>query len=356
MIPSSIRDVTVGWLNERVAGQLPAIAAFTWEDLGEGVGILGEVSRVHLTYVEPSDDAPVTLITKFASPFPENVFLAQAMGFYDREVNFYNQAAAGLAVRTPRCYFAEIAPDGASFALVLEEIPGATMIDQLQGATVEQSAQVFDLLASVHAGLWESDQLYGFGWLPPMNNPMYKGSQALAEAKLPSFLATWTDRLPATTLAAVEAFIPRYPEFLDWAVDQGGLTMAHTDCRAENYLWSNTGELAMIDFQFLTRFWGAWDVANWLGASLTTDDRRANQDALVEGYHAGLVARGVKGYSLDRCWRDIRASLLVQTFSAVVVSDLDGANDRGRQLLETIYERNFLTAEDNDVAEALTWF
>lgn len=352
-IPASVREVTLPWLREALDGHFPRVGSFTWHDLGEGVGILGEVSRLSLSF---EDGSTGTVICKCASPFPENVFLAQTMGFYQREVNFYRQTAESVDVRTPHCFHGAISDDGARFVLLIEDIAGATMIDQLSGATVGQTEAVFDLLATLHASLWESDRLYGLGWLPPMNNPLYKGARELAAARLPRFLEQWSGRLPDRTLGAVGALIPRYPEFLDWAVSQGAMTMAHTDCRAENYLWPADGGLVMIDFQFLTRFWGAWDIANWLGASLTTEDRRAHQDALVARYHARLVELGVTGYSLDRCWRDIRGSLLVQCFSGVVVNDLDGANERGRQLLEIIYTRNFLTAEDNDAAATVDWF
>ena len=33
-------------------------------------------------------------------------------------------------------------------------------------------------------------------------------------------------------------------------------------------------------------------------------DRRAHDRDLLQGYHAGLVALGVKDYSVERLWRD----------------------------------------------------
>jgi len=52
------------------------------------------------------------------------------------------------------------------------------------------------------------------------------------------------------------------------------------------------------------------DVAYFLGTSVTTDRRRAHEQALVADYHAALVAHGVTGYDADRCWRDYRLGQL----------------------------------------------
>ncbi len=71
---------------------------------------------------------------------------------------------------------------------------------------------------------------------------------------------------------------------------------------------------------------------------------------LVERYHGELIAHGVTDYPLDRCWRDIRASLMVQAFSQVVVSDLDGSNERGASLLDEMVTRTFAAASDYDIA------
>ena len=105
------------------------------ENLGAGLGLLGEVTRLHLTYAAGQASGPATLIAKTQSPAPESVFVAQIMGFYDREVSFYRELGGRLEVRTPRCHHADIAADGTPFVLLLEEITGARTIDQIVGAS-----------------------------------------------------------------------------------------------------------------------------------------------------------------------------------------------------------------------------
>ena len=349
MIPSTVNEITTEWLNQVLPEEFGKVADFTWSDLGQGVGILGEVSRLCLSYA-PNQTGPKTIIAKCQSPAEENISLCQTMGYYVREVNFYEQGRENFPVRAPNCYFSEIEAEGIPFALLIEEIPEITVMDQIIGADVDKTASVFSVLAKLHAHYWESDELYDLEWLPPMNNAMYKESQPLAANLFEAFKTTWAPEIDAETLAAVKKFIPRYPEFLDWAVAQGNQTFTHNDARCENYLFSPDGSVTMVDFQYCTRFWGAWDISNWLSASLDIQDRRNHAEELVCHYHNELVANGVQGYSIDQCWFDLKASLMVQTYNQVIDNDLDYSNDRGNQLLEKCILRTFSAASDYEIA------
>ena len=135
MIPAQVDQITVDWLNEHLDDDIGTIVEVAIEHIGEGVGILGEVARLTLTYAD-QHSGPATLIAKCQSIHPENVVISQLMGFYEREVNFYSQVAAKLTVRTPHCYIAEMADGGTPFVLVIEAIEGGSMIDQVVGATL----------------------------------------------------------------------------------------------------------------------------------------------------------------------------------------------------------------------------
>lgn len=349
-VPAQVRDIDVAWLNAVAPAEVGEIVGLQARDLGTGVGILGEVARLHLTYAA-GDEGPATMIAKCASTSAESVALAQAMGFYDREVSFYSQTAARLTdVRVPRPYHVDAAEGSVPFVLLLEDIVGARCPDQIAGLTVEEAGAILDTVAGLHAAFWESPELDQLTWLPPMNNELYKGAGALAEMRWDAFRDVWGPRVPATILTAVEAVIPRYGRLLDWWVEQGHATFTHTDCRAENYLFGGAaGEhtVTVVDFQLCTRHVGAWDVANLLGGSLRIEDRRAAEDGLVARYHARLVELGVRHYPIDRLWRDIRMSWLQQSFAAVAVSDLEGGNERGDELLAELFTRPFVAAADH---------
>ncbi len=358
MVPAQVADITVGWLNERLADnpQVGTVAAIDAKEIGVGVGILGEVARLTLTYAD-GETGPATMIAKCQSVFPENIMLCQMMGFYVREVSFYNELADSLeGVRVPHAYVADMAEGGAPFVLLIEEVVGARMIDQIEGASREDALKVAETVAALQAPLWNNERVRSIEWLPPMNNDMYKGAQALGEANWDAFVENWGDKVDAEVLGWCERVTPLYPAMLDWWAESSPVTIAHTDCRAENYLFGGSAGddvVTMLDFQLLTRHVGTYDISNFLGMSVTTENRRAWQDDVVKHYHESLVANGVTGYDYEQCHRDFRFCLLQQAWAQLAVANLDPGNERGRTLLNAFVTRSFAAAADNNAGELL---
>ncbi len=355
MIPAQIADISADWLNQRLGDGFGTITEATVANIGEGVGILGEVGRISLTYAD-GESGPASLIAKCQSQHEENIFLAQMMGFYVREVSFYQQLAATLDLRVPSCHIADMADGGVPFVLVLEDIEDARMIDQIEGASLEETLAIADMVAALHASYWNNDALFGLDWLPPMNNDLYKGASGLVDANWDDFVGKWSDKVDAGVLAACDQLRPRYAAMLDWWIDASPPTLAHTDCRAENYLFgtgANAGEVTMLDFQLATRHVGVYDIANFLGMSVSVENRQAWQDEVLTHYHQALVARGVTGYDFDQCVRDYRYCLMHQAFANIAVSNIDPGNERGRTLLDAFITRVFSAAADNNSVELL---
>ena len=360
-IPNQVADITVDWLNEVLPSDVGHVSSFEVTRFGTGVGILGELARLSLTYNDGPGAGPATLVAKCQSPAPENQFIAQAMGFYLREVNFYRDLATRLPVRVPKSYFADCSDNGLPFVILIEEIAGARCPDQITGLTLDDAKRILETVAALHAAFWETNELYELTWLPPMNNPLYKAGKAIAEAQWPQFEVHFGPHLDGSTIAALRTACEIYPEMLDWWVRQGHQTFTHTDCRAENYLFGGSagpGAITMVDFQLSTRHVGAWDVCNLLAASLTPDMRRQHEDELLGHYFTtlGELASdkpGFVGYSLDRLWYDYRAALLQQGVAQVITSNLQGGNERGTELLEELHLRPLIAAMDHRVGDIL---
>lgn len=356
--PAQASEVSPDWLNGHSVDDIGVVADITFEHIGEGVGVLGEVARLHLTY-EDGHTGPATAIVKCQSLYPDNVVLAQMMGFYEREVNFYRELAGSLQLRVPKLYAAKIDAGGAPFVLVIEEIVGATMVDQIEGANRDQAEQVIATLAQLHAAFWDNDRLHSLTWLPPMNNDLYKGSGALAEANWDGFVEKWADRVPAEMVAACEELTPRYAAMSDFVASLGPQTFAHTDPRADNVLLGGSagdGAVVLLDYQLSCRHLGAWDVAYFISQSLTADDRHAWSDDLTSLYLSELSERGVTGYSSDELTTHMRYCLMHQAWSQIAVSNLDPGNDRGRQLLDAMLSRSFQAAHEAGGPELLSAF
>jgi hypothetical protein len=358
LVPEQVADIEVEWLNEVLGGDVGRIVSFTIERFGQGVGILGELARLHLTYA-PGESGPASIVAKCQSPAPENQFLGQVMGFYLREVNFYREVARSLDIRVPHPYHADAGPEGLPFVLLIEDIVGAHCPDQLAGLTADDVRRIIDVVAALHARFWDSPELQTMTWLPPMNNPLYKAGREMALARWPGFVERFGERIGPEMLAVIERACHAYPEMLDHVAAQDHLTFTHTDCRAENYLFGGSAgddTITMIDFQLCTRHFGPWDVANLVAGSMTPEARRAVETDLIEHYHARLVALGVTGYTLERCWHDYRMSLLQSCTASVIISDLQGGNERGDDLLANLFLRPIIAATDHRVGELLHEF
>jgi hypothetical protein len=357
-IPVQVADITLDWLNEVLAGKAGRIASFTEERFGEGVGILGELARLRLTYAA-GESGPTTLIAKCQSPAPENIFLAQLMGFYLREVSFYREVADQVSVRVPKAYHVDSGADGVPFVLLLEAIEDAYCPNQIEGISVEEAERIIDTVAKLHAPFWGSPKLDTMAWLPPMNNPLYKMGKDMALAKWPGFVEKFGPKLKPETMVGIEKSINVYPEMLDYVTSQGTPTLTHTDCRSENYLFGGSAGddvVTMIDFQLSTRHFGAWDLANLLGGSLTPEVRRANEEALIKRYVDAVASHGVTGYSVEQCTHEVHLAYLQMCSAIVITSELEGGNDRGRELLEQLYLRPLIAAQDHNAIALLSEF
>jgi hypothetical protein len=357
-IPAGPDDLTAEWFTSVLAPHgLGPVVRVERRDLGTGIGILAVVTLVELHYADGAH-GPATLVVKTSSPAPENVFLCQAMGFYDREVSFYRERAASVRnIRVPRAYHADIDPSGAHMVVVIEHIGGATCPNQLEGLSPEMAGRIVDTIAGLHAEFWNAPALETeMTWLPPMNNPLYKGAQQIAQANWDTFASRFAPHVPADAVGLIRRVTDNYPAVLDAMVARGNMTFTHTDCRAENYLFGGTAgddAITVLDFQLATRFYGVWDIANLLAGSITPEVRRQHEQALLERYHGRLVELGVTGYDIERLRFDYRACLLLQGFSAAVTASLDGSNERGAELLFQLQLRPTLTMAENDCGPVL---
>lgn len=349
-IPRSPADITPAWLTEVLGRPVTGVRA---ENLGEGIGVMGEVTRLHL---DADDAGPATVIAKTISPAEQNLDTARTYGFYVREVAFYQQVADRMDVQVPVCLHADMAADGVPFVLLLEEVTGARQIDQLAGVDLPDAERVIDEIAVLHAAWWDRPELETLDWLPPVNNDLYKGyGQVLPELST-MFEGAWADRLDDTAMPWLHRLGTLYTSYLDWWMSSGPVTFAHYDLRPDNILLEPGGDpdrICLLDWQLAVRHRGTFDLSYFLGQNVPTTFRRDHQDALVRRYHHRLEALGVTGYSLDRCWDDYRAGMLMHLVSATQLQLLSGGNERGRRLLDSMLTWGWQSAVDLGSGEFL---
>lgn len=350
--PASPAEVSADWLGTVLETDVTDVAA---ANLGEGLGIMAEVTRLTPTYGDGAS-GPETLILKTPSPAEQNLETATTFGFYSREVRFYQDVADQMSLRVPRCYFADMAPSSVPFAIVMEEVTGARIIDQIQGCTLADAEKVVDAVAQLHARWWNHDGLADLDWLPPVNNDAYKGYAEVMPQLVPVLQAKYGDRIEPEGMPLLEAMTELYTSYLDSWIDRGNVTFCHYDLRLDNILFEPTSDpdgICLLDWQLAVKHCGTFDIGYFLGQNVSPEFRREHQDTLLRRYHDALVGLGVSGYSFDQCWDDYRRSMLTHIVAATQVAVLDGGNERGQQLLDCMLTWGWTAAVELDAGDFL---
>jgi hypothetical protein len=344
-LPTDIAELTPAYLTEvlRYGGHLPNGSVKTVEatPLGAGVGFVGQLARLSMSYDGESGGLPDAMVAKFPIVDPVAQYLAKMYGFYTTEAGCYQQASTiGLGVPTPVTYLSEVSEDGAATLILMEDLSDARMADQVAGADLDDACAVIDAAAQLHATWWESPRLDELTWLRPLNNPAYMGVGDQYVQSWPAFAEMFADA-PAVALEVGERIGPQLASTYDWIMANRPTTLAHTDFRLDNFFFGRAdAPVTIIDWQLTVRSSGAFDVGYFIVESMTTDMRREHGDALLRRWHRGLVDRGVVGYTIDDAYADFHESVMLQmSIPVIAAANLDPANDRGRQLLECMGRR-----------------
>ncbi|MDH5675521.1 MAG: ecdysteroid 22-kinase family protein [Myxococcales bacterium] len=284
----------------------------------ERSGFASDLLRLRPRYL--GGEGPETLIAKLP-PAAESVRqVVAAFGFFAREVRFFRELSARVPVRTPRCYFGQLDEGGALGALLFEDL-GALSLgageadDESRG--LERVRRGIDALACLHVAFWDDESVRQLPWIAADIAQRHAGAATLFHARTESFRQLVGDRAPAD-------FLARLDDVADFIAHQGQRcaaphsTLLHGDYRLDNLLFPETGAPVMIDWQ-LTGFGpGSYDLAYFIAQSLSPETRRVRQVALLDRYHAALIAGGVEGYSREALQLDYRRSLL--SCSLIVVN------------------------------------
>jgi len=352
MIPNSTADMTAAWLTRvlRDAGAITSasVTAVALEPVGVGVGIMGELFRARLTYSQLQPGAPTAVIVKVTSPFEANRAQGIALGVYEAEVRFYNDLASRAAVRVPRCFFAEFDPATSNFVIVLEDLGHLSVADQLEGMSVTQAEAAASALAALHAPFWQ--RVDDIDWVASVVHERIQAFSAAWPDLWASFSARFADDLPDGAIAAGEQIRDHYWSLM-CRLGERPWTLLHQDFRCDNLFFGDgtpgSDPVVVIDWQSLGRGPAAYDVSYLIGGSLSTVDRRANEERLVRHYHDELVRHGVQDYTFDELWDDYRLAHLVNVSVPVLTGGtMDLANERGRQLIATLGRRHFTALLD----------
>ena len=314
------------WLTRalHIAGALPIgrVTDMTLEPVGNG--LVADSIRFRLGYADAPPTAPASLVGKFPSHDPVSRKSGSDHLLYRREVCFYREMAATVAIQTPRAYAALIDPATDDFVLLLADLAPARQGDQLAGCAIDDARVAMAEAAALHAPRWGDPVLESIDWLAV--RPAALG--AMVDAMLPAIIGLFRERFAGTLAPEHLAMVDKLPAAL--IAMRGNrsapMTVMHADFRLDNMMFDVNGgarPLATLDWQTVTAGPGLTDVAYFLSAGISPAERRAHEGDLVRFYHSELLRRGVRDYGWDASWHDYRRftlhGILMGVFSALSV-------------------------------------
>lgn len=361
-LPLAPEDVTPAWLTAelRKSGRLPAdasVISVTPSVVGEGVGFVGLVARLTVTYDRAVPGAPATMIGKFPAPDPGSRAIANLYGLYEREARFYQDLSRTAGIDAPECYFAAYDPDAGQSLVLLEDLRDGAFGDQVGGCSLEEARTALRAAADFHATWWESPRLNELSW-------MTTGDALVRGAMVQAYDACWEPCRERFGYLLTPKLIEQGPELgkriiaqLDRFADRP-LTLAHGDYRLDNMFFSagadSSRPVIACDWQSPSRSWAAYDLAYFLAGALEPKDRAAHEWDLAREYHQRLQERGVSGYTWEMLEADYLACLGVMMGIFVVNgATLPTVNDRAIQVFEKMIGRFVAAVEDLNVLDVL---
>jgi hypothetical protein len=343
--PTSPEEISAQWLTDKLGYE---IESFYIEALGEGGGLLGLVTRLHLK----ASKGPRTLIAKFPTKTEGNRAVATTYDMYAREYRFYTQVAPNVPLRSPACYHAELNEQNSDFVLLLEDLQGFELGDQVKGCSVDQAHQVIQSIASLHRNTWQPEHITD---IKPHDMPYQR------DGMIGGFLVGWPVVITDFADVLEAAITPQQIALLDTMPDQvnrlldiihdGPLVIGHGDVRLDNIFFAKDGN-ALVDYQAVSKAAPEHDLAYFVTQSLSDDVRCAEDWVAV--YHQHLTSEGLD-YPLDTSRERYRyCALYLVCYAVIIAGTLDQANERGRNLAETLLGNSLRSVVELDALKLLS--
>ncbi len=321
----SADDFSSAWFQDAL-GTGP-ITGFRVERIGTGQ--MSRNYRVGIDYAAADEAGPASVVIKMASADETSRSTGVSLGIYEREVRFYRELAPRLGGPLARCHAAVFDAVDGWFTLCLEDAAPAVQGDQVAGASIDQARLAVHGLAALHAPVFGDPELAAVPWLN-QPNPL---TQAVMTQLLDAFIERYRDRVSGEHEEVCRRFVASLDAWVDDRRPPFGLV--HGDYRLDNMLFGEPEaprRFVVVDWQ--TVGWGAamTDVAYFLGASLSIEDRRACEQTLVSEYLEELGARGVGAIDIQDCWEGYRRACFLGLLMTIGPALIVERTERGDEM------------------------
>ena len=353
-------EITAEWMQQALAAggatDCPPLDAVEVERLSDVTSMLGNLFRCRLIAQGGAAVSPASVIVKLPTSNAMAFRLAKWLSLYRREYVFYRDIAARGHLRVPALFYGDFDARSHRSVLMLEDLADMKSISHVEGVNAEQAQRAIREIAGFQGQFWEATDepsLSACGAF--LTTKESRIMQTLYLLTLPLVFERFGDVFTTATRRQAEAFGPGIAAHFA-AIAAGPKTIVHGDYRIDNMMFGggNQDELTVIDWQGCGIGCGMYDVAFFLGNSVTIAERRRIERDVVGEYHDIVCRMGAKNFTRDDCWRSYRQNMLGTLMPMVIgcgaleMSDQELLN-QSRELLGRI-----LTAiEDLDAWEFL---
>jgi len=281
-IPETLQDISADWLSQVLSAD---VAEVTVVDAHEGTTGRGELN---VCYASPTT-LPEALFVKLPPTDEMQRAFVVSSGMGLRESRFYQQLAAEVPLRTPRCFHADTNPSGERYIMLLESLTntGCTFRNANLHYSRAYLESMMKQFAALHAAYWDSPRFdVDLDWIePPPQHPI---AVTLVEQALSEHGA----KQPPVFRALAETYLEHTNAVHALWNDGGVPTLVHGDAHDGN-LFMDGATPGFLDWALAARAPAMRDVGYFLAATLLPEDRQAWLGPLLDGYRGHLLERGV---------------------------------------------------------------
>ena len=335
-------DLTPAWLTAalRASGHDVTVTDVRRDRIGHGQ--MGSNHRLHLTH-DAGGAVPATLVAKLGEGDDRSI----AAGGYRKEVAFYRDLAATVAIRIPRCWHVASNDDATVFTLLLEDLAPAEPADQLVGCSAEEATAAVRNLAGLHGPRWCDSTLFDH----PELDPVGADGAAMLSDIFGSAVGLFVDRYRSETDEWAEALLHRVAEAVGPWIQARSDTFAllHGDHRADNLLIGPDGAVTAVDWQTMAVGHPGRDLAYFCETSLDPAVRRSAEGELVDAYRDALAEHRVmidRDEAFDLYRFGLLQGPLITVLGAVYATAERSA--RADAMFLTMIQRSLTAIDDQD--------
>ena len=357
-IPLCSAEIDAAWFNEVLSSEVRdggTVTGVSAEIIGEGIGFLGELARLTLTYAGAGPMAVTSVISKVPTTNPGFRHIGTLFDFYRKEYGFYDQVAHRVTINVPKVYVNQGDLTTNDFILVMEDLAAHRAGNQLEGCSRGDAELALREVASFHATWWDHPELESFAeWLPSIGHPIFDILQQGYLDALPKLATAAGHLISENVLSFAHSNADNFQHNMNAGAMRRPHTFIHGDFRLDNMMFldhSGGTKFTLIDWQLPFKTNPMWDVVYFLAGNFDPDFRRNHEKELLRTYHDALLANGVTDYPYDQMWDDYRAtSAVLIGYIVTICGDLDwnSLNDRGKAAAEMMISRYSLAMDDLD--------